>query len=116
VLSARGHFITILDAYRDKRSLTFEGDFERYGLFSTVIFPSGSTTAILVLDCWNMSAMLSDTSFPLYVFEKDDWSMFLVEREEKLLYHIDQSISRMMSTCFGMRRGAEYGSHLNAER
>jgi hypothetical protein len=36
-----------------------------------------------------MSAMLSDTSFPLYVFEKDDWSMFLVEREEKLLYHIE---------------------------
>ena len=33
--------------------------------------------------------MLSDTSFPLYVFEKDDWSMLLVEREEKLLYHIE---------------------------
>jgi hypothetical protein len=33
--------------------------------------------------------MVSDTSFPLYVFEKDDWSMFLVESEDKLLYHIE---------------------------
>jgi len=33
--------------------------------------------------------MASHTSFPLYVFEKDDWSMFLVESEDKLLYHIE---------------------------
>jgi hypothetical protein len=36
-----------------------------------------------------MKAMVSDKSFPLYVFEKDDWSMFLVESEDKLLYHIE---------------------------
>jgi hypothetical protein len=33
--------------------------------------------------------MVSDTSFPLYVFEKDDWSMFLVESEDEFLYHIE---------------------------
>ena len=33
--------------------------------------------------------MPSDSPFPLYVFEKDDWSMFLVESRDKLLYHIE---------------------------
>jgi hypothetical protein len=34
-------------------------------------------------------AMLSDDSFPLYAFEKDDWSMFLVESPDKVLSHIE---------------------------
>lgn len=33
--------------------------------------------------------MASDTLFPLYCFEKDDCSMFLVENRDKLLYHIE---------------------------
>ena len=33
--------------------------------------------------------MFNDASFPLYVFEKDDWSMFLVESPDKVLYDIE---------------------------
>jgi hypothetical protein len=35
------------------------------------------------------AAMVDVTSFPLYVFEKDDWSMFLVENPDRVLYHIE---------------------------
>jgi hypothetical protein len=33
--------------------------------------------------------MDTGVSFPLYVFEKDDCSMFLVERPDRFLYHIE---------------------------
>lgn len=33
--------------------------------------------------------MVNSTSFPLHVFEKDDWSMFLVESADKVLFYIE---------------------------
>ncbi len=33
--------------------------------------------------------MTENTSFPLYGFEKDDWSMFLVENENRVFYHME---------------------------
>jgi hypothetical protein len=33
--------------------------------------------------------MVNIALFPLYVFEKDDWSMFLVESADKVLYDIE---------------------------
>jgi hypothetical protein len=36
-----------------------------------------------------MHAMIDSSIFPLYVYEKDDWSMFLVERPDKVLYDIE---------------------------
>jgi hypothetical protein len=33
--------------------------------------------------------MVNSASFPLYVFEKDDWSMFLVESPDRVCYHIE---------------------------
>jgi hypothetical protein len=33
--------------------------------------------------------MLNDTSFPLYAFEKDDLSMFLIARPDEVFHHIE---------------------------
>ena len=30
-----------------------------------------------------------NVAFPLYVFEKDDWSMFLVENPDRIFYHVE---------------------------
>jgi hypothetical protein len=32
--------------------------------------------------------------FPLFVFEKDDHSMFLIERPDRLLYHLESPLRR----------------------
>ena len=44
------------------------------------------SSSILVFQ-W--SAMVNSDSFPLYVFEKDDWSMFLVESPDDVWCHIE---------------------------
>ena len=45
--------------------------------------------------------MNASVSFPLFVFKRDDYSMFVVETPHEVLYHMDPLDLRMTSICTG---------------